>query len=269
MATAIWKDTYANNISGSFTISAGTTLIMSGMAVPKPGSATASINIARLVEDNVIHSAPSFSTGVTVTHDNAIKVFDVNGTAFTFQWDWSYTDREYNQYTAFNFPINTKSATNMLRFVTSLVNGQLMTTTQMGGNSDCGEYALYYLNRYGGWDSLLFTGKCKRKDSISALTLTQEYDNNNRSAFGLTNYYSTITPRYELNTGWLSDSQSASFAFNVIPSPMVYLHNLVENTIFPVVVENTEAEYKTRKTSDKRVSYTLNVKASQNQYINI
>lgn len=268
MATAIWKDTYAN-VTDSFSIYDGTKLIMSGIAVPKPGSAQGSVNVARLVEDNVIHSAPSFNTGVTVTHNDAVKVFSVNGTAFTFQWDWSYTDRVYNQYTQFNFPINSKSATNMLRFVTSLVNGQLMTTTQMAGNSDCGEYALYYLNRYGGWDSLLFTGKCKRKDTISGYTLNQEYNNNHPYEFGLTNYYSTVTPKYDLNTGWLSDSQSASFAFNVIPSPMVYLHNLVENTIFPVVITNTEAEYKTRKTSDKRVSYTLNVTASQNQHINI
>ena len=79
----------------------------------------------------------------------------------------------------------------------------------------------------------------------------------------------TITEKYELNTGWLTDEQSKSFAFNVIPSSMCYLHNLAEGKIFPVVITNTEAEYKTRKTSDKRVNYTLNVTASQNQHINI
>lgn len=264
MAIAIWKDTYAT-VTGNFNISAGTTLIMSGIAVAKPGSAQGQVNVARLVEDNVVHSAPSFTVGATVTHDDAVKVFSVNGTNYTFQWDWSYTEPVIS----YNHPINSKSATNMLRFTTNLVNGQLMTTTQLAGDSDCGEYALYYLNRYGGWDSLLFTGKCKRKDTISGYTLNQEYNNNHPYEFGLTNYYSTITPKYELNTGWLSDEQSKSFAFNVVPSPMVYLHNLVEGTIFPVVITNTDVEYKTKKNSDKRISYTLNVTASQNQHINI
>lgn len=268
MATAIWKDTYAT-VSNSFSIYDGTKLIMSGIAVPRPGQAQAQVNVARLVEDNVVHSAPSFTPGATVTHEDAVKVFSVNGTDYEFQWDWSFIDRTLDSGTTFNFPINSKSATNMLHFTTSLVNGQLKTTTSLAEPNDCGDYALYYLSRYGGWDSFLFTGKCKRKDSISGYTINQEYNNNHPYEFGFINYYTTITEKYELNTGWLTDEQSKSFAFNVIPSSMCYLHNLAEGKIFPVVITNTEAEYKTRKTSDKRVNYTLNVTASQNQHINI
>lgn len=260
----IWKDVYAN-ITGTFSIYDGTKLIMTGIAVAKPGSAQGSVNISRLVEDNVIHSAPSFTPGVTVTHDEAVKVFSVNGTNYEFIWNWSYETGSY----VYNHPIKDKYGYNQLTFTTNLVNGQLKTTTQSASANDCGDYALYYLNRYGGWDSLLFSGKCKRKDTISGYTLTQEYNNTHPYDFGLTNYYSTIQPKYELNTGWLKDAQAAAFAFNVIPSPICYLHNLVENTIIPVVITNTEAEYKTRKNSDKRVNYTLNVTASQSQKINI
>jgi len=238
---------------------------MSGIAVAKPGSAQASVNVARLVEDNVIHSAPSFTPGVTVTHDNAIKVFSVNGTNYEFQWDWSYTE----PVVAYNHPINSKSATNMLHFTTNLVSGALKTTTQSATANTCGEYALYYLNRFGGWDSFLFTGKCTRKDTISGQTLTQEYDNNNPLAFGLTNYFSKITPKWELNTGWMSDEQSKAFAFNVVPSPMVFIHNLVENDIFPVVITNTDVEYKQKTRQNRRINYTLNVTKSQDQRINI
>ena len=87
MATAIWKDTYWTGVSGSFTIMDGSHTVMTGIAQSKPEEAYAKVNVARLVEDNVIHSAPSFTTGVTVTHDNAIKVFSVNGTSFEFIWD--------------------------------------------------------------------------------------------------------------------------------------------------------------------------------------
>lgn len=266
MAIAIWKDTYANVLS-SFSIMSGGKLIMSGISIPKPGEINARVNVSRLVEDNVFHSAPSFNTGVTVTHDDAVKVFSVNGTSFEFIWDWSFIPREFNTNTVFNYPIKNKYGHNQLTFSTNLVNGQLKTTTQSVGN-ECGEYALYYLNRYGGWDSFLFEGRCKRKDDVSALTLTQEYDNNNTTAFGLTNYYSTITPKWELNTGRLTDNQSESFAFNVIPSPMVYLHNLVDNTIFPVVITNNEAEYKQKTRQERHNNFVLNVTASQNQHIN-
>ncbi len=265
MATAIWKDTYWTGNSGSFTISADGKTIMTGIAQAKPGETYAKVNVARLVEDNLIHSAPSFTPGVTVTHDNAIKVFYVNGTYFEFQWDWSYQSTVYS----YNHQINDKWATNMLRFTTNLVSGALKTTTQLATANTCGDYALYYLNRYGGWDSLLFEGKCTRKYTISGQTLTQEYDNNNPLAFGLTNYYSQITPKWELNTGWFSDEQSKVFAFNVVPSPMVFLHNLVEDTIFPVVITNTEVEYKQKTKQNKRINYVLNVTKSQDQRINI
>lgn len=264
----IWKDVYAN-ITGTFSIYDGTKLIMTGIAVAKPGSAQGSVNISRLVEDNVIHSAPSFTPGVTVTHDNAIKVFSVNGTNFTFQWDWSYENRVYNDNTIFNFNIKDRWATNQLRFTTALNSSILKTTTLSTTPNTCGEYALYYLNRYGGWDSFLFEGKCTRKDTISGQTLTREYDNNDNLAFGFINYYSTITPKWELGTGWLSNEQAKIFAFNVIPSPMVYLHDLVENTIYPVVITNTEAEYKQKTRQNTRINYTLNVTKSQNQRINI
>ena len=269
MAIAIWKDTYWTGGSGSFTISAGSTTVMTGIAQAKPGEAYANVNIARLVEDNLVHSAPSFTAGYTVTHDDAIKVFTVNGNAFTFQWDWSYTDRVLDQYTVFNFNIKNSWATNQLRFTTALNSGALKTTTLQTTANTCGEYAIYYLNRYGGWDSFLFEGKCTRKDSISGQTLTREYDNNDSHAFGLVNYYTSITPKWELGTGWLSDAQAEIFAFNVIPSTMVYLHNLVENTIFPVVITNTEAEYKQKTRQERRINYVLNVTKSQDQRINI
>lgn len=237
---------------------------MSGIAVPKPGEINARVNISRLVEDNVIHSAPSFTPGVTVTHNDAVKVFTVNGTSYEYIWSYSYQPAPYT----FSHSINDKWATNQLRFTTSLVDGQLKTTTSLAEPNDCGEYALYYLSRYGSWESFLMQGKCRRKDTISGLTLTQECNNQHPYEFGLTNYYSTITPTWELNTGWLTDQQSANFAFNTVSSVMCYLHNLVEGTIFPVVITNNEAEYKQKTRQNRHINYILNVTASQNQHIN-
>ena len=122
----------------------------------------------------------------------------------------------------------------------------------------CGDWALYYVNARGGWDSFLIEGKVKRTDAVTHF----EYSNANDTR---KQYMSEVEPAYEMHTGWLTDSQSEILAHNLIPSVKVYAHNLNENKLFPVVITDTSVEWKTFKNEKKLVSYTINVVAGDKE----
>ena len=51
---------------------------------------------------------------------------------------------------------------------------------------------------------------------------------------------------------------------NLFPSTKVYIHDLAEGRIMPVVITDTKAEYKTRRNNGKQlIQYTVNCKAAQ------
>ena len=126
----------------------------------------------------------------------------------------------------------------------------------------CGDYGAYYTNSHGGWDAFLFEGKCKKKDTFKSYATDRPF-NNNTIEFETKTYLNDITEEYELNTGWLTDRQAENFAKNLVQSTTIYLHDLADNKIFPVVITDTEVEYKKFADDRKLVSYTLQVKASQ------
>jgi len=126
----------------------------------------------------------------------------------------------------------------------------------------CGSFGAYYTNSHGGWDAFLFEGNCKRTDTFDAYSIDRPFDNNTIDHESKT-YLNDITLEYELNTGWLTDAQAENFAKNFIQSTNIYLHDLVNDKIFPVVITDTEAPFKKYIDNRRRVSYTVNVRASQ------
>lgn len=130
--------------------------------------------------------------------------------------------------------------------------------------SCCGDWALYYLNAKGGWDSFLIEGKVKRVDNLTRY----EYGQGSGAPldFERTQYMVEDEATYEMHTGWLTDEQSANLAKNLLPSIRVYAHNLNENKIFPVVITDNSVEWKTFKNEGKLISHTINVAASQKEY---
>lgn len=130
--------------------------------------------------------------------------------------------------------------------------------------SCCGDWALYYLNAKGGWDSFLIEGKVKRTDSLTRY----EYGKGSGTPldFSRTQYMVESEAAYEMHTGWLTDAQAANLAKNLLPSIKVYAHNLNENKIFPVVITDSSVEWKTYKNEKKLVAYTINVAASNKEY---
>lgn len=127
------------------------------------------------------------------------------------------------------------------------------------------DYVLYYTNSAGGWDSLLVEGNVRKTDEIKSETYTRKVLNTSQE-FARNKYLNTITSSWVLYTGYLNDIQ-ASKMFNLIESTKVYLHNLKDNTITPVLITDTNCEYKTYTNQGKnKFYYTINVETSQDTY---
>ena len=130
--------------------------------------------------------------------------------------------------------------------------------------SYCGEFAAYYVNSHGGWDSFLFEGKSSRADDIERHTIEKFFQNTTLD-FETNTYLSEIDIKYTLNTGWLTDEQSAMFAKEFLESNMVYIHDLVNDRIFPAVIQEDTVEFKRWTDNRKMVSHTVTVAESQSR----
>lgn len=121
---------------------------------------------------------------------------------------------------------------------------------------DCHELALYYVNEYGGWDTLLLEGRSMRSSSYERFTSRHDYDNTNVRARGERNYINVETRSITLRTGWIDDEGSARI-HNLIGSTMVYLHDFTQDTIIPIVIDDTEVAQKTIASEGGIVTYDI------------
>ena len=128
----------------------------------------------------------------------------------------------------------------------------------------CGDGALYYLNSRGGYDAFLIEGQCVRTDKFTQKDVYKAYDNSQVNDFGRNRFLTQITPTWKLTTGWLTDEQSAILAENLLPSTQVWFHNLIDDTIHPVVITDTSVKHKTYgNEGNKLVAYDINIEYSQ------
>ena len=127
----------------------------------------------------------------------------------------------------------------------------------------CAPYALYYLNSYGGWDAFMIEGTVIKKDNYTTYT-TDRVANNTTLEFELNKYVTEINTTYTLNTNYLSDEESANLAKNLIGSIRVYLHNIEEGWVKPVIITDTNVTYQTYQTNGRKLAqYQINVKESR------
>ena len=125
----------------------------------------------------------------------------------------------------------------------------------------CSRYALYYLNAYGGWDSLLIEGAASEQDNLTRHTMSKigVYDRQK------SNFLNEITKKITLHTSWLSDEQSMRM-HHLLNSTDVYLHDLGKNIILPVILDSTSTPYKTYKgEGGKLVNYTIEAIIAQSR----
>lgn len=280
----IWQDIYYT--STTFTVLnyavqiVGANTIYTGRAYQRPGGNGISINISKICQDYIKDSFREVDfrtlTGQTYLHPNSYVEFNLinlaNGNVlatYGFVYDWSYESWDGNNRTV-SLPINGHNMTGMYSFNSTFSGAVSGITTQISnvatGNS-CGEIALYYKNRKGGWDSFLIEGTWTKKDEYTKYTYNRSF-NNNTLEFENGTYHSQIITSYQLNTGWLNDQQSDNLAFNLLSSNEVYLHNLCEDKVYPVVIKDNTATYKTYKNNSRKlVNYQINVEESQRKEV--
>lgn len=258
--------------------------IYEGKVYPKPGTEYGSINITRILENYVYQNLPSnFGQSSTVLAQitNAYKVFgfqvqDSGGTwedksdlGYLYWYDYDENPSSYSTL-ELNDKVNGHSTTGARYVRSRLANGHVTNTinataAQMGyDESYCGRYGITYLNRRGGFDFFLCEGKCYKSDEYDIYKYNRSYDNT-KNGFGSTRYMNVITPRWTLNTGWMSDAESYKFAKHVVGSNQVWLQDIQEGKTYPVIIEDTETEYKTFD-NNKMFNYTLTVAKSQEEF---
>lgn len=123
------------------------------------------------------------------------------------------------------------------------------------------DYVLYYINPWGGYDWFPIRGKVVENDELTQYNYVQNY-NNQTWEFGKRRYLSEINKKFQLNTHWLREDESSRMWY-LIQSNTVYLHNIKDNIIYPVVITNTSQEHKKRGIISNRISYQIEVELSQ------
>ena len=284
----IWQDVYytsstVNVLDYAVNISTGRT-IYEGRAYSRPGTSIISINISKICQDYIKDSFREVDfrnyVGQTYVHPNSYLEFNLldasNGTVlgtYGFVYDWSY-EGWYGVPRTVSNPINGHNVAGMYDFNTVCRNNvsantmELATTVlRVGAGNSCGEIALYYKNRKGGWDYFLIEGNVTKKDTYTKYTYNRSF-NNNTLEFENGTYHSQIITSYELCTGWLNDQESDNLAFNLLSSNEVYLHNLCNDKVCPVVITDNEATYKTYKNNSRKlVNFKISVEESQRKEV--
>lgn len=127
----------------------------------------------------------------------------------------------------------------------------------------CARHALYYLNAYGGWDTLLMRGASAVSDGVERSEAWRDYDNADPRNRGRVNWRNAVTRTWTMHTGWLTDAQAAKM-HHLLESPDVYLLDLDTQELRAVVLTDAEAPVKTFKGEGRRlVDYIINAQFAQ------
>lgn len=181
-------------------------------------------------------------------------------------YDWSYKLKWRGEDVVLSKPINNNNAVNQINLNTTVNAVGIVTNNITNENkiNSCGDYAVYYLNSYGGWDTLLLNNKVNKSKNINYYT-TEKYFRKPNVDFEQYRYISELQNSYELNTNFLTDIESQNIVDNLFVSNEVYLHNLKNNELFAVIITNTNIDYKVYSDGLELPQYTINVKESQIQ----
>lgn len=256
-------------------------IIFAGKAFAYPNTNSCTININRVCEnylENELTILTQANMTGTTTLSYAARQFylcDSQGEVIqTYKFYWNYNYNEVIYRGGISEVINGHYAQGMYRLDSNVSeNGLTVSWSKNFSNwgryttSACGDYALYYLNRNGGWDSFLIEGKVIEKDTYKRTSFENKPSQVEYWKRETKTFKNQIEHNYELNTDWLTDEQSEILAYHLLSSNNVYLHNLNTNIIIPVNITDTSTEYKYFKNKRKLNSYTIKVVESNKQTI--
>ena len=125
----------------------------------------------------------------------------------------------------------------------------------------CHRFVLYYVNAFGGWDFLVIQGKTEQFDDVTHYVTEQVYDNSRTYARGKRNYVNELQHRYVFHTQWMGLEASLKM-HHLLNSPLVLCHDVQRDIIRPVVLTNSETEY---KHGGRLYQYTIEAALAQNR----
>lgn len=118
-----------------------------------------------------------------------------------------------------------------------------------------------WLNRYGSWDYFNFRLDNKKVFNISRNEYKQELQfGYSVGARERTILSQKVTEQHIINTNWLSESEY-EFMSSLIVSPEVYIIDETTNLTYPIIVVDTNFEFKTYN-RDKLFNFTLTYETS-------
>lgn len=126
-------------------------------------------------------------------------------------------------------------------------------------------YVLYYVNRAGGLDSMLCSGRDVRSFSPTRTDVKLYHDRSKRREWQNKRIYQEVERRWELNTRLLTDNEADNID-QLIYSPKVWIHDLEADTITSVLIRDTDYTINTFK-NNRVFGYTINVAESRDHVI--
>ena len=148
---------------------------------------------------------------------------------------------------------------------------QILFTYDM---THCGDGALLYRNRFGGWDSFLIEGNISKVDNYTKQNYRRKGEYNLNYSLNIGYFMDekrtddvNIDVTYEAYTGWLTDEESERFVYHLLSSPTVYFQDFTKVDsnydrdlvwdLIPVRLTVVSAEYKKFKNGKKLVNYLI------------
>ena len=127
----------------------------------------------------------------------------------------------------------------------------------------CRDYGIYYVNAYGGWDSLGCFGN--QVDAYKRHDYATDYDNTKQSAIGRVDFINEVDVRFALQTGMLTEL-GASRMHHLVGTNLAVAHEFATGRILPVTVVTDSVKYKTYRSEGRTpISYELEVAVAQDR----
>ena len=130
-------------------------------------------------------------------------------------------------------------------------------------NGRCRDYAIYYVNAYGGWDVLPLYGT--RRDAYTRHEYGIDYDNSQASAQGRKDYLNEVEVRWNLKTGMLTELGGQRM-HHLAGTACAVIHDLATGRIYPVTIATDSVQYKTYRSEGRTpISYELEAVLAQDR----
>jgi len=264
MATyAVWQNTLVSlssylDASGkcAYIIKNGSTVIYNGVAYARPDG-SCNVRLNDFAAPLLSQSLPNLS-GTTSSYNGSVTLSIYAGSTLvathTFFYDWSYESQPSPRHAFINSLLDSR----MPQIVTNSNTQNTVTAAGAGVNTGA-KFALYYVNKYGGWDWLVCNDIPTRAESIERESFLSE-----RTEIP---YAGKVTRSWVLHTGLLTDAGAKNIT-HLLASPLVYLYDLATTNVVRVNVKDSSFnELNYRNNSNKAAQYTINVQMADTMLI--